>query len=200
MSVSTARSSRRTAGPLFVAPFLLLFVLLFLAPLGYAAYLSLFEHKLIGGTTFVGLDNYVTAVKDPQLIHGVLRVATFFLIQVPVMLVLALLFALALDSGLVRLARVVRLGIFVPYAVPSVVASLMWGYLYGPDYGPFAQLSKALPVPVPHFLSRGWLPCTRRLYRRSGRVGRSDSVPEPYAAPRHRSDPRVGPLFTTVRP
>ena len=48
MSVITARSSRRTAGPLFVAPFLLLFVLLFLAPLGYAAYLSLFEHKLIG--------------------------------------------------------------------------------------------------------------------------------------------------------
>ena len=157
MSVITARSSRRTAGPLFVAPFLLLFVLLFLAPLGYAAYLSLFEHKLIGGTTFVGLDNYVTAVKDPQLIHGVLRVATFFLIQVPVMLVLALLFALALDSGLVRLARVVRLGIFVPYAVPSVVATLMWGYLYGPDYGPFAQLSKALHVPVPHFLSSGWM-------------------------------------------
>ena len=157
MSVITARSSRRAAGPLFVAPFLLLFVLLFLAPLGYAAYLSLFEHKLIGGTTFVGLDNYVTAVKDPQLIHGVLRVATFFLIQVPVMLVLALLFALALDSGLVRLARVVRLGIFVPYAVPSVVASLMWGYLYGPDYGPFAQLSKALHVPVPRFLSSGWM-------------------------------------------
>jgi len=157
MSVITARSSRRTAGPLFVAPFLLLFVLLFLAPLGYAAYLSLFEHKLIGGTTFVGLDNYVTAVKDPLLIHSVLRVATFFLIQVPVMLVLALLFALALDSGLVRLARVVRLGIFVPYAVPSVVASLMWGYLYGPDYGPFAQLGRALHVPVPHFLSSGWM-------------------------------------------
>ena len=60
------------------------------------------------------------------------------------MLLLALLFALALDSGLLRLAQVVRLGIFLPYAVPSVVAALMWGYLYGPDFGPFAQLSKAL--------------------------------------------------------
>jgi multiple sugar transport system permease protein len=147
----------RAAGPLFVAPFLVLFLVLFLAPLGYAAYLSLFQHKLIGGTTFVGLDNYVKAVQDPLLIRGVLRVATFFLIQVPVMLVLALLFALALDSGLLRLARVVRLGIFVPYAVPSVVASLMWGYLYGPDYGPFAQLSKGLHLPVPRFLSGGWM-------------------------------------------
>lgn len=149
--------SRGPAGPLFVAPFLVLFVLLFLAPLGYAAYLSLFRTRLIGGTTFVGLQNYVTAVSDPLLIRGVLRVATFFVVQVPVMLLLALLFALALDSGLLRLSRVVRLAIFAPYAVPSVVATLMWGYLYGPDYGPFAQLSRSVDLPVPRFLSEGWM-------------------------------------------
>lgn len=146
------------AGPLFVAPFMVLFLLMFLAPLGYAAYLSLFQQRLIGGNTFVGLDNYLTALKDPLLREGVVRVAEFFLIQVPLMLVLALVFALALDSGLLRLARVIRLGIFVPYAVPSVVATLMWGYLYGPDFGPFAQLSQELGLPVPHFLSDGWMP------------------------------------------
>ncbi|MER5787428.1 sugar ABC transporter permease [Streptomyces sp. NPDC001980] len=136
---------------------MVLFVLLFLTPLGYAAYLSLFQERLIGGTTFVGLDNYVTALKDPLLRDGLLRVAEFFAIQVPVMLLLALLFALALDSGLLRLAKVIRLGIFVPYAVPSVVATLMWGYLYGPDFGPFAQLGRELDVPVPHFLSDTWM-------------------------------------------
>ncbi|MFJ9896461.1 carbohydrate ABC transporter permease [Streptomyces sp. NPDC091280] len=148
---------RRSAGPLFVAPFMTLFLLLFLAPLGYAAYLSLFQERLIGGTAFVGLDNYVRALGDPQLIHGVVRVALFFVIQVPLMLLLALLFALALDSGLLRFARVIRLGIFVPYAVPSVVAALMWGYLYGPDFGPFAQLSHHLHLPAPDFLSDGWM-------------------------------------------
>ncbi|WP_424883477.1 carbohydrate ABC transporter permease [Streptomyces sp. SLBN-8D4] len=146
------------AGPLFVAPFMVLFLLMFLAPLGYAAYLSLFQERLIGGTAFVGLHNYLTALKDPLLREGVLRVALFFLIQVPLMLVLALVFALALDSGLLRLARVIRLGIFVPYAVPSVVATLMWGYLYGPDFGPFAQLSEKLGLPIPRFLSDGWMP------------------------------------------
>ncbi|MFD5268105.1 carbohydrate ABC transporter permease [Streptomyces sp. NPDC058335] len=150
-------SRRRTAGPLFVAPFMVLFLLLFLAPLGYAAYLSLFQERLIGGTAFVGLDNYVTALSDPQLLHGLGRVALFFVIQVPLMLLLALAFALALDSGLLRLARVIRLGIFIPYAVPSVVAALMWGYLYGPDFGPFAQLSRKLSLPVPDFLSEGWM-------------------------------------------
>ena len=152
-----SRSAHRFSGPLFVAPFMVLFLLLFLAPLGYAAYLSLFQQRLIGGTVFVGLDNYVQALGDPQLLHGVGRVALFFLVQVPVMLLLALVFALALDSGLLRLARVIRLGIFVPYAVPSVVAALMWGYLYGPDFGPFAQLSRKLSLPAPHFLSEGWM-------------------------------------------
>ncbi|MFD5538056.1 carbohydrate ABC transporter permease [Streptomyces sp. NPDC127079] len=151
------KSRHRAAGPLFVAPFMVLFLLLFLAPLGYAAYLSLFQERLIGGTSFVGLDNYTEALSDSQFLHGIGRVALFFVIQVPVMLLLALAFALALDSGLLRFARVIRLGIFVPYAVPSVVATLMWGYLYGPDFGPFAQLSRNLSLPVPHFLGNGWM-------------------------------------------
>ena len=156
-SAAGKRHRAGAAGPLFVAPFLVLFLLLFLTPLGYAAYLSLFQHRLIGGTTFVGLQNYVSALKDPLLLHGVARVALFFLIQVPVMLLLALFFALALDSGLLRLAKVIRLGIFVPYAVPSVVAALMWGYLYGPSFGPVAQLGRDLHVSVPDLLGNSWM-------------------------------------------
>ena len=43
----------------------------------------------------------------------------------------------------------------MPYAVPGVVATLMWGYLYGPDFGPFAQIADALGVTAPDFLSPG---------------------------------------------
>jgi multiple sugar transport system permease protein len=72
------------------------------------------------------------------------------------MLALSVLFALILDSGRIRLQRFVRLSIFVPYAVPSVIAALMWGYLYGPDFGPFAQLAEVLNLPAPPFLSNRW--------------------------------------------
>jgi multiple sugar transport system permease protein len=71
------------------------------------------------------------------------------------MLGIALVAALAIDSGLLRLAKVFRLGIFVPYAVPSVVATLMWGYLYGRDFGPFAQLADKIGAAAPDFLSPG---------------------------------------------
>jgi multiple sugar transport system permease protein len=78
----------------------------------------------------------------------------FLVIQVPIMLALALFFALALDSGMMKLAKFTRLSIFVPYAVPGVVATLMWGYLYGPDFGPFAQITTALGLPPPPFFTQ----------------------------------------------
>lgn len=152
LAIRAGRGRHARMGYLFVAPYLVVFTTMLLVPLGYAAYLSLFREQLIGGTVFVGLDNYVRAVTDPQLIGGVLRVASFFLIQVPVMLSFALFFALALDSGLMRLARVVRLGIFIPYAVPSVIAALMWGYLYGGDFGLVAQIAEGIGVGAPALL------------------------------------------------
>lgn len=144
-------------GYLFVAPFMVVFAGMLVLPLAYAAYLSLFQDRLVGGTVFAGLDNYVTALQDDRLLEGVLRVAKFFAFQVPIMLAIALLAALAIDSGLLRFAKVFRLGIFLPYAVPSVVATLMWGYLYGPDFGPVAQLAEKLSLPAPAFLTDGWM-------------------------------------------
>jgi multiple sugar transport system permease protein len=154
-----SRRARRTgpshanSGYLFVLPFLLVFLAMLVLPLAYAAYLSLFREQLIGGTVFAGLDNYTRALGDERLIEGILRVLRFFLLQVPIMLVLSLAAALAIDSGLLRFAKAFRLGIFVPYAVPAVVATLMWGYLYGPDFGLFAQLAGKLGLDRPQFLS-----------------------------------------------
>ena len=146
-------ASRRAAvGYLFVAPFMVVFVAMLVVPLVYAGYLSLFREQLIGGTSFAGLDNYTRAFGDERLWQGVARVGMFFLIQVPIMLVLALAFALALDSGVLWLSRLFRLGFFVPYAVPGVVATLMWGYLYGPDFGPIAQLFEKLSLDPPNLL------------------------------------------------
>ncbi|MFI7705295.1 carbohydrate ABC transporter permease [Nonomuraea sp. NPDC049480] len=143
---------RARTGYLFVAPFLIVFVAMLVVPLAYAGYLSLFREQLVGGTTFVGLENYGRALTDERLLGGVLRVAEFFLIQVPIMLLLGLFFALALDSGVLWLSRFIRLGVFVPYAVPSVVAALMWGYLYGPEFGLIAQLAEGLGLPAPNLL------------------------------------------------
>jgi multiple sugar transport system permease protein len=144
-----SRPSRRRAltGFLFFAPFMLVFVVAIVAPLIYALVLSLFRRRLIGGTSFVGLDNYVRAATDPQFLAGVGRVGLFLLIQVPVMLLLALFVALAIDSRRIWWPKLYRLGVFVPYAVPSVVGTLMWGFMYGSQFGLNGQLADAFGVP-----------------------------------------------------
>jgi multiple sugar transport system permease protein len=151
--LTVAKKRQYRAAYLFVLPFFVVFLAMIIVPLCYAGYLSFFKQQLIGGTSFAGFANYTRALTDPAFLSGVARMGLFLLVQVPVMLALSLFFALALDSGMVRLAKFVRLGIYVPYAVPAVVAALMWGYLYGPDFGPFAQLSDALGLPKIPFLS-----------------------------------------------
>ena len=79
--------------------------------------------------------------------------ALILLVQVPIMLGLALVFALVLDSGRAHGSRALRLLIFLPYAVPGVVATLMWGYLYGRDFGPIGQAFRAVGLEAPNFFS-----------------------------------------------
>jgi multiple sugar transport system permease protein len=151
----SSRTKRRqyTAAYLFILPFFVVFIAMLMVPLVYSGYLSLFESKLIGGEVFAGLANYVRALQDSAFLASIGRMGLFFVIQVPIMLGLALFLALALDSGRVRGSRGARLLVFMPYAVPAVVATLMWGYLYGPDFGPIAQIARAVGWGTPDFLS-----------------------------------------------
>jgi multiple sugar transport system permease protein len=115
----------------------------------YAVYLSLFQDKLIGGNRFAGLANYRQALTDSQFWTAFERVALFLVVQVPVMLLLALAVALALDSARLHWAPLYRLGIFLPYAVPAVVAGLMWGFMYGTQFGLIGNLDRVLHTTLP---------------------------------------------------
>lgn len=150
-----ARSRRSWAGWGFIGPFVLVFALVFLVPLGYSLYLSLFRTRLIGGTTFVGFDNYQQALEDPQFWDGVARVGLFLVVQVPIMLGIALFVALAVDSGRLYGKEFFRISVFLPYAVPAVVATLMWGFLYGPRFGLVGDINDALGLHLPDPLSSG---------------------------------------------
>jgi multiple sugar transport system permease protein len=161
--VPSASSGRRRrllqawAPYLFLLPFMVVFLVFLVLPLAYALGISVFETRLVGGNVFVGLDNYVRAFGDASFWEGVRRMVVFGIFQVPIMLGLALVFALVLDSGTVWLRNLFRLGFYLPYAVPSVVAALIWGYLYGPSFGPFTQLAELLNFPAPRFLSSSWM-------------------------------------------
>jgi multiple sugar transport system permease protein len=147
------RFKRKITPYLFLSPFMIGFLVFMVYPLIYAFNLSLYRKKLVGGISFIGLDNYVKAFQDANFWEGVRNVLTFGVIQIPVMLGLALLFALLLDGKLIKRQTIFRLGYFLPFAVPSVVAALIWGYFYGQSFGPIAQIAKALHLEPPLFLT-----------------------------------------------
>lgn len=130
----------------FIFPFAILFTLFYLAPIGYAIYQSLLvieREGTFGKATevFGGLTQYVLVFQNGAFWQSIARVLTFGVVQVPVMLGLALIFALLLDSPLLRGKRFFRLAFFVPYAVPGVIAAIMWGFLYSPNLSPFTAIT-----------------------------------------------------------
>ncbi|WP_353816162.1 carbohydrate ABC transporter permease [Agromyces sp. SYSU T00266] len=151
------RSRSEWKGLAFTAPFLAVFLLVFIAPVIYSLYLSLFRQQLVGGNTFVGVDNYLALLQDPQFWEAFGRVALFLVIQVPIMLGLALVAALAIDSARLHAAGFFRIVIFLPYAVPAVVAVLMWGFIYGDNFGLAANLNDWLGATVLTPFAREWI-------------------------------------------
>ncbi|MEO7016292.1 MAG: sugar ABC transporter permease [Leifsonia sp.] len=132
---------------IFIAPFGLLYALFYIIPIAFAIYQSLLtvqRQGTFGPATqvFGGLSQYALVFQDTAFWASVGRVLLFGVVQVPVMLLLALVFALLLDSPLLRGKKFFRLAFFAPYAIPGVIAAIMWGFLYSPSLSPFSALTK----------------------------------------------------------
>src|SRR5699024_8252546 len=106
---------------------------------------------------FVGLSNYAEALTDPHFWEALGRVSLFLVVQVPIMLGIALFASMALDSARLYGTSVFRIAIFLPYAVPAVVASLMWGFMYGTRFGLVANLNEIFGISIPAPLSPEWI-------------------------------------------
>jgi multiple sugar transport system permease protein len=129
---------------LLVAPAVILLLLFTIAPAVYAVILSFLQVKVGGGLlgaggtveVFAGFANYISTLADPEFWAGIGRMLIVAVIGVPLTIFFSALFALCLDAKRARLVGVTRLAIFLPYAVPGVVASLLWGFMYLPATSP----------------------------------------------------------------
>lgn len=156
-----ARRTNRT-GWAFMAPFAILFVLVFILPIIWAVYSSFFRQVSTGGgaygggelvNQFVGLENFRYAITSSEFWSGVGRVILYTVIQVPIMIIAALALAMIIDSFVVKHVSGFRLGYFLPYAIPGAVASIIWVYLYNGQISPIVKGLAALGINVDFFAS-----------------------------------------------
>ncbi|PLS25348.1 sugar ABC transporter permease [Bifidobacterium imperatoris] len=153
-AVHGARRKNSVTPYLFVAPFVISFAVFLLIPLVEAVYKSLFTAKYeglgFGGPhpSFVGFSNYAAILQDSDFMYGFVRVFLFGIVQVPLMMFLSLVFALLIDSSLVRFKKLDQIIIFLPYAVPTVVAAMLWGFMYQPGVSPIVKGLQQMGIPV----------------------------------------------------
>lgn len=151
------KEKRRWVGWGFMGPFMLAFAVVFVAPIIFALYLSFRRNQLIGGDVFAGVSNYQKAFADPAFWEGVGRVGLFLVVQVPIMTLIALWVALAIDSAKLYGRNFFRITVFMPYAVPAVVAALMWGFMYGTQFGLVGNLNDMFGWSIPDPLGPKWV-------------------------------------------
>lgn len=139
-------------GWLFMLPFAVLFAVVFLIPIGVSIREAFFAQVPSGGglyggggmvDTFVWFDNFVTAAGSAPFWTGMGRVLVYAAFQIPVMILAALGLALLLDSLLVRRVAFFRMAFFLPFAIPGIIAAMMWLYLYTPEVSPLTPFLPA---------------------------------------------------------
>lgn len=105
-------------------------------PIIYSFYISLYDLKLTRPhrAPFVGFENYVTVLTNPQFWEAVERTTVFTVISVLAVAVIALLVALLLNEDFPG-RRILSALLLVPWAIPYVANALMWKWIYDSNYG-----------------------------------------------------------------
>ena len=130
----TRRRPRSVAGIalLFLLPALIALLLLRLAPAGVALVDSLSRTTLLGGTSFVGLGNYIELFANADFQNSLAVTLLFAVIINPLQIAAAFLLAVLFTRRAVG-SRFWRSMVILPIAVPPAVSAVVWSVIYRPD-------------------------------------------------------------------
>jgi multiple sugar transport system permease protein/cellobiose transport system permease protein len=126
---------QKLAPYVFVSPFFLIFALFSLFPILFTFYISLTDWMGTQANGFVGLDNYVTALKDARFYRALGNTLLFMLMIIPPQIILALFIAVILTSKRLPFVGMFRLFNFLPYITTTVAIGLIFGIMFDWQYG-----------------------------------------------------------------
>ncbi|HIX00765.1 MAG TPA: sugar ABC transporter permease [Candidatus Nesterenkonia stercoripullorum] len=147
---------------LLLAPFLLAFLVTFILPILMAvgqSFTTIDREGLFGeegiSTSFAWFENYRVALSDSGFVASIGRMLLFGVVQVSIMIALATVLALLLESASARWPGLFRAAYFLPYGVPGVLATILWSFLYVPGLSPIVDLADSLLGVDVDFLGSG---------------------------------------------
>ena len=144
-----ARMREKMVPYLFIAPFVISFLLFFAFPALYSFVLSFFRYRGYGKATFIGLGNYLSLLKYKAFWKAIGNTLFYFLVHLIPVMGLSFLFAIMLQSErLGRLRSIFKPVLFLPQVVPVMASVLTFRVIFSTNTGAINQLLG---------LSVGWL-------------------------------------------
>ena len=149
---------RRAAPYVFVSPFYLVFLAFGLLPILFSLAVSLYDWRGTTPASFVGAANYQVLLRDPAFYTALRNTVVVWLGSVPPMILLALVFAVLLNSQRVRLRGLFRTIYFLPVVTSLVIAGLIFKFLFSPTFGLVSSLLELLGMaPVNWLADPAWM-------------------------------------------
>ncbi|MBP2658217.1 MAG: binding-protein-dependent transport system inner rane component [Firmicutes bacterium] len=143
--------SKRFTPYLFILPFLLLFLAFMIYPILESFYLS-FTAAEGSTSSWIGLDNFRQLFGDRLYWKSMLNITIILLVQVPVMLFLAFLLAVAVNNDNIRGRSIFRLAIFMPVLIDLVTYSIVFSILFNDQYGVLNYFLQLFHLPGIHWV------------------------------------------------
>jgi multiple sugar transport system permease protein len=152
-----ASVKRDIAGYAFIAPWLIGFLLLTAGPMAVSVYLSGTSWTMLSPPVPVGLANYETLLSDdPLFVTSLLNTLYYVLFAVPLGLLVSLVLAMLLHQQ-VKGIGLFRTLFFLPSVTNLVAVSMLWIWIFNPEYGLLNSMLAVIGIKGPLWLqSEAW--------------------------------------------
>jgi multiple sugar transport system permease protein len=138
---------------LFLAPFLILFAVFLLYPIGYGFYISLTKWDLLTPPKYVGLDNYRHLLHDLLFRKSLHNTLFFVALNVPLSIVIPLLLAVLVDAPILG-RTFFRSAFTTPLMMSVTTVSLLWVWFLNPTFGLINRYLDLLGLPKQYWLTQ----------------------------------------------
>lgn len=147
----TLRNPQARAGYMFIFPGILLFLIFTVAPIGYAAYLSLTNYDIFAKRDLIWFENFARIVGDKVFLQSLVNTTYYALGTIPTSMAIAMLLAIIVNQG-IRGRVFYRAAYYIPVITSTVAVSLIWLHIYDPSYGLLNFILEAVGLPRQRWL------------------------------------------------